>query len=263
MLPARDIPMWVWAGRTKAKIHWVLIPTDRLCIEPKTLCEQTGLTPVVIGLGSTPARDNAHYLMRRIDVCQALGAEAIQMAGAGGYRRFPNEPLAPEVFQAAHEAYVADMQEAGTYAQDRDIILAPKPHTGNTATAKHLARLLPEIDRPSVRACYDPGNVHYYEGLSPEDDFPHIADQTYKIIAKDHIGPRAENNFPIPGEGDVDFERIFATAFEAGFDGPVVVERVNGTGGDFTAEEIDIRIRHARENVIDMLTSAGFSLDEA
>ena len=171
-------------------------------------------------------------------------------------------PSRPKSFNAAHEAYIADMKEAGTHAQNQNIILAPKPHTGNTATAKHLARLLPEIDRPSVRACYDPGNVHYYEGISPEDDFPHIAAQTCKIIAKDHIGPKAENNFPIPGEGDVDFERIFATAFEAGFDGPVVVERVNGTGGNFTAEEIDIRIRHARENVIDLLNSAGFSLDE-
>ena len=105
----------------------------------------------MIGLGSTPARDNARYLMRRIDVCRALGAETIQMAGVGGYRRFPHEPLAPEIFRAAHEAYIADMKEAGTYAQERDIILAPKPHTGNTATAEHLARLLPEIDRPSVR----------------------------------------------------------------------------------------------------------------
>lgn len=258
------------AGYSYVGLGWSHEGEDTLGFDPdsplvhrtKALCEQAGLTPVVVGLGSTPARDNARYLMRRIDVCRTLGAKTIQMAGVGGYRRFPDEPLAPEVFRAAHEAYVADMKEAGTYAQERDIILAPKPHTGNTATAKHLARLLPEIDRLSVRACYDPGNVHYYEGISPEDDFPHIADQTCKLIAKDHIGPKAENNFPIPGEGDVDFERIFATAFESGFNGPVVIERVNGTGGDFTAEEIDIRIRHARENVIDLLNSAGFSLDE-
>ncbi len=259
------------AGYSYVGLGWSHEREDTLGFDPdgplvhraKALCEQVGLTPVVIGRGPISGRDNVRQLVQRIDVCRALAAEAIQMAGASGYRRFPNEPLAPEVFQAAHEAYVADMKEAAIHAQDQGVILALKPHTGNTATAEHLARLLPEIDRPAVRACYDPGNVHYYEGISPEDDFPHIASQTYKLIAKDHIGSMGENNFPIPGEGHVDFERIFATAFKAGFDGPVVVERVNGTGGDFAAEEIDSRIRRARENVVELLTRAGFSLDEA
>ncbi len=255
------------AGYSYVGLGWSHMGEDTLGFDPdgplvhraKALCEDAGLTPLVIGRGPISATHNVQQLVQRIDVCRALGAEAIQMAGAGGYRRFPCEPLAPDVFQAAHETFVSDMKTAGTHARDKGIILALKPHTGNTATAKHLARLLPEIDRPSVRACYDPGNVRYYEGVSPEDDFPHIASQTYKLIAKDHRGSRAENNFPIPGGGDVDFERVFATAFEAGFDGPVVVERVDGTGGNFTAEEIDRRIQQARENVVKLLTHAGFS----
>ena len=259
------------AGYSYVGVGWPHEGEDPLGFDPegalvnraKTLCEQAGLTPVVIGHGQIAAKDRASQLPRRIDVCKALGAEAIQMSGASGYRRFPHEPLEPEVFQAAHEAYVADLKPAGSYAQDQGVVLALKPHTGNTATAEHLARLLPEIDRPSVKACYDPGNVHFYEGISPEDDFPHIAEQTYELVAKDHVGPKAENNFPVPGEGDVDFKRIFGTAFEAGFDGPVVVERVNGTGGDFTAEEVDARILRARKNLIGLLVGAGFSLSES
>ena len=259
------------AGYSYVGVGWPHEGEDPLGFDPdgalvhraKMLCEQAGLTPVVIGRGPISAKNRASQLIQRIDVCKALGAEAIQMAGAGGYRRFPHEPLAPEVFQADHEAYVVDLKLAGSHAQDREIILALKPHTGNTATAEHLARLLPEIDRPSVQACYDAGNVHFYEGVSPEDDFLHIAEQTYELVAKDHIGSKAENNFPIPGEGDVGFEQIFATAFEAGFDGPVVVERVNGTGGNFTAEEVDARIRQARKNLMGLLIDAGFSLDES
>jgi len=258
------------AGYSYVGVGWPHEGEDPLGFDPdgplvhraKSLCEQAGLIPVLIGHGQMPVNERVVLLPKRIDVCKALGAEAIQMAGAGGYRRFPHEPLEPDVFQAAHEAYVADLKVGGAHAQDQGIKLALKPHTGNTATAEHLARLLPEIDRPSVKACYDPGNVHFYEGVSPEEDFPHIADQTFEIVAKDHIGPKAENNFPIPGEGDVDYKRIFATAFEAGFDGPVVVERVNGTGGRFTPEEIDARIIQARKNVMGLLIDAGFTLDE-
>ena len=228
----------------------------------KALCEQAGLTPLVIGRGPIATAKRETQLVQRIDVAVALGAEAIQMSGVSGYRRFPHEPHEPAVFQASHEAYVADLKVAGTHATDRGIVLALKPHTGNTATAKHLAQLLPEIDRASVKACYDPGNVHFYEGISPEDDFPHIVEQIYELVAKDHVGAQAENNFPIPGEGDVDFQRIFAIAFQAGFDGPVVVERVNGRGGEFSAEEVDARILKARKNLMGLLLEAGFSLDE-
>ena len=256
------------AGYSYVGVGWPHEGEDPLGFDPdgpqvhhaRKLCEEAGLTPVVIGHGRIPVNDRASMLLQRIDVCKAFGAEAIQMAGAGGYKRFPHEPLEPDVFQASHESYVVDLKPAGEYAAEQGVVLALKPHTGNTATAKHLARLLPEIDRPAVKACYDPGNVHFYEGVTPEDDFPYIAEQTYEIVVKDHIGPKAENNFPIPGEGDVDFGRIFSTAFDAGFDGPVVVERVNGTDGAFTAEEVDVRICQARENVTELLNDAGFSV---
>jgi sugar phosphate isomerase/epimerase len=220
-------------------------------------CEEFGLSPLVVGRGPVGEVDTAQMLSRRVDVASALGAESVQMAGAGGYRRFPSEPLDEETFQAAHRKYVTDVRAAGEHASKVGIVLALKPHTGNTATAKHLARVLPEIGVHSVQACYDPGNVHYYEGVAPAEDFPLIADRTFQIVAKDHRGERAENDFPIPGEGDVDFSRIFSTARQSGFSGPVVVERVNGTGGPLTAEEIDGLILKARTNLTRLLQEAG------
>jgi sugar phosphate isomerase/epimerase len=234
-------------------------PSLRRCMD---LCQDAGLAPVVTSGTGTGPPNRAEKLKRRIDIAAALGAEVIQMGGVGGYRRFPQEPLEASEFDEAHGAFVADMEQVGPHAEDRGIVVALKPHTGNTATARHLADLLPQIGSPAVQACYDPGNVRFYEGISPEDDFPLIADRTYEIVAKDHRGPRAEADFPIPGGGDVDFARIFATARQAGFDGPVIVERVDGTGGPYSPEEIDARVREARQNLERLIPAAGLTLEE-
>ena len=221
------------------------------------LCEEFGLRPLVVGRGPSAGGDPTALLKRRIDVAKALGARSIQMAGAGSYNKFPSEPLEEDAFRAAHREYVEVVRSAGVHAREVGVALALKPHTGNTATARHLARLLPEIGVASVLACYDPGNVHYYEGVSPEEDFPLIADRTFQIVAKDHRGGRAVNDFPIPGEGDVDFQRIFSSAKDSDFSGPVVVERVNGTGGTFTAEAIDGQILRARKSLEGLLKASG------
>ena len=231
-------------------------PKVKQCLN---LCRDAGLNLVVLGRGPVSNSNRADELKRRIDVTAAVGASMIQMSGASGYRRFPSEPLPRDEFEKAHKAFVADLQSAGTHAAQVGIQIALKPHTGNTATAHHLAQLLPEIDRPAVQACYDPGNVHFYEGVTPEEDFPEIADKTIELVAKDHTGPKAEANFPIPGEGDIDWNRIFRTAAQSGFDGPVIVERVNGTGGPFTAEEVDDRILKARLNLEALLSDSGLS----
>lgn len=236
-------------------------PEARAVSRCRELCGEAGLTPLVVsGTGIGPP-GRVQKLKGRIDVAKALGAEVIQMAGVGSYRRFPDVLLDAPEFQEAHRAYVADLKAVGPHAEQAGVVLALKPHTGNTATAKHLAQLLPEIGSPAVRACYDPGNVRFYEGISPEEDFPLIADQTCEIVAKDHRGARAEQDFPVPGEGDVDFKRIFATARQAGFRGPVIVERADGIGGPFSPEAVDARILQARRNLENVLGASGLEAE--
>ena len=222
-------------------------------------CQAFGLRPLVLGRGPVGEENPAEMLKRRIDVALALGAESIQMAGVCRYRRFPSELLDEETFLTAHTKYVQEVRSAGEYAKGAGLVLALKPHTGNSATAKHLASLLPEIGVSSIQACYDPGNVHFYEGISPEENFPLIVDSTFQIVAKDHRGEQANNEFPIPGEGDVDFLRIFETARQSGFSGPIVVERLNGTVGPLTAEEIDELILQARMNLTGLLKESGLT----
>src|SRR5690606_35035500 len=108
-----------------------------------------------------------------------------------------------------------------------------------------------------VKPCYDPGNIHYYEGIDSVDDMPYIADELISFIAKDHHGSRAELDFPIQGEGEVNFPALFKQLKQVGFAGPVIVERLDDKVQQFTPEETDERIKQARINLERMLREAG------
>jgi sugar phosphate isomerase/epimerase len=67
------------------------------------------------------------------------------------------------------------------------------------------------------------------------------------VCIKDHRGGRAFGDFPVPGQGEIDFEATFRTLFGVGFRGPLSLERVDGmldaTG--MSGDLIDQRIKEA------------------
>ena len=158
------------------------------------------------------------------------------------------EPVNAEF--AEHFKKIADEAAA------RDLIISIKPHTGNTATAGTIMKTLEEIGKPNAGGSYDPGNVQYYEGVNAAEDFPLMAAKTHSLLIKDHKGKRADRVFPIPGEGDVDFPKIFKTLKEVQFDGNIVVERVSSDFSD-APEVIDEYMIKTRENLERMLEEAG------
>jgi sugar phosphate isomerase/epimerase len=87
--------------------------------------------------------------------------------------------------------------------------------------------------------------VSFYEGIYPDPDLPDLAPYVKAVCIKDHLGGRAEANFPVPGSGQIDHEAMFRTLFAAGFNSPLAVERVDGKGEPVTAEILDERIAQA------------------
>jgi sugar phosphate isomerase/epimerase len=206
------------------------------------------------------AESRVDQYRRRIDQAVALGARWIQTSGVFGYRRFPDEPLPPDIVAEQHATFVADMRQIAPQAEAAGVTIALKPHGGNTRTADVLRATLDEIGSPALQACYDPGNVHFYEGVDPADDVEAIAGAVRTVVAKDHRGPRAAADFPVPGEGDVDFPRILRTLASHGFDGPISVERVDGRGEPLGPADLDARLVQARRCLRDVCREAGLSV---
>jgi sugar phosphate isomerase/epimerase len=229
------------------------------------LLERYGLEPVT--LVSTDALAPGKPLelaRRRLDFARDLGVDELLSLGTWGYVNFPDEPRPAEEMEALNETFAAKYRQIGEEAGKRGLVVTIKPHTGNTATASVMADTLRRIGSPHVKASYDPGNVRYYEGVDPAADFPLIAGDLVSLVAKDHRGARAESNFPVPGEGDVDFPALFAIMRAASFSGPVVVERLDGKSGNFgaglSAEYTDVLVAQARNRLAVMLEDEGFTV---
>jgi sugar phosphate isomerase/epimerase len=219
-----------------------------------------GLKPVT--LVSTDAFSPSQPLARaiqRLDFAKALGVEELVSLGTYSYLKFPTEPRSEEDMREMDEAFAAKFQLIGEEAAKRGMLISIKPHTGNTATSMQLAETLARIGSSSVKVCYDPGNVRFYEGIEPCKDLPAISREVISVIAKDHRGARAEFDFPIPGEGDVDFTSIFTSLKQVGFKGPVIVERLDDRSVSFSAEELDERIAIGRGHLMQILNEIGMS----
>lgn len=244
-------------GAPPAELDQVAALFDKYSLKPVAMFTRAKMTDP-----KDPSQIDAYK--RELDIAVRLGLEFLTGAGTWGYKSFPDTPFTPEEMAGPNQAFVEAMRIAGELAAERGVTIILKPHTGNTATAPILLDTLRQIGHPSVKAYYDPGNVRFYEGIDPAEDVKAITGDMPAICAKDHRGARAEANFPIPGEGDVNFPAIFQHLRSIGFDGAVTVERIDGAdkASALSAEEIDSRMQRARENLIRLAVDAGYSRPE-
>ncbi|WP_309119391.1 sugar phosphate isomerase/epimerase [Paenibacillus sp.] len=200
--------------------------------------------------------------VRMLELASELEIPEVNTLGFWGYRTFPDIPLPPDEYEALNDRFVARYQALARDAERLGVRITLKPHTGNTATGPILLDTLKRIGSPFVKACYDPGNVGYYAGVDPETDLPSVADEVVSFVAKEQ-GRRGlrSYDFSVPGEGDYDFPGMFGLLRARGFDGPVIVEKLDRDGKPIPPEETDRRAERARHNLERLLIEAGFTVE--
>ncbi|MDH7568356.1 MAG: sugar phosphate isomerase/epimerase [Armatimonadota bacterium] len=225
--------------------------------------EGVGLKGIFSFAPSPVGEGGIERFRRRIEFCQAAGVPFIVATGAWGYKKWPDVPFTPAEMEQQNAPFYAAFRELAPYAQEAGVSILLKPHTGSTATSKECLQTLRAIDHPAVRICYDAGNVRFYEGIAPEDDVLPLLPYVKGLCLKDHQGPRANPNFPVPGEGGVDHRLLFARLKEGGFSGPMVLERVDGTmkKAEMSLELTSERVARARRNVLAALEAVGASVE--
>ena len=183
----------------------------------KATVAQHGLQPsTVLGAHSLhlPMADAVAEFKRFIDNVALVGAKYILSCGTSK--------------QEQYETYYELMKQSAGYAADKGVVLTLKPHGGISATSRELLRALQRVDHANFHIYYDPGNVHYYTGESAAEDVKHIAERVVAMCIKDNTGgARGDVNIE-PGTGEVDFDAVFGTLRDAGFDGPCIVECLGG-----------------------------------
>lgn len=179
----------------------------------QTLLDRHGLTCVSMS-GHAPLHLDIG-VQRLTNVLRAGKELGIQVLNT-----FTGDASTPEEI----EAFRSNVRAIADEAQEAGIRLCIETDSNLLPTAAIGSRILAEIDHPNVGINYDPGNVIYYTGATPEEDvvlaLPHLG----HFHLKDQRGGQGKADFPPLGDGDVDIPRLLRTLDDAGFAGPVSME---------------------------------------
>lgn len=204
-------------------------PTPADLAELRRKVESSGLTLTTL-FARRGALQTVEGLIADLDICAGVGARYLlamgpypDIRGSGPDHAHPKGVMQ---FYGEAERFLAVLKAGGPEAERRGVTIVVKPHSGVTSTGADLKDVLERSDSPAVRGCWDAGNIHYYEGLDPEDDLEQsgVAPLIGHVCIKDHAGDPWTNNFPLPGEGVVDHRRMFTILARAGFRGPLIFE---------------------------------------
>lgn len=167
----------------------------------------------------------------QLDLCADFEIPVMVGAGPWYFTKFPTVPKRERDWQIEVSRFYSGLEQAVRHAESVRVVIALKPHTGITARAKDCLEVLKRLQSSHLKIAWDAGNISYYQGIYPDPDLPDLAPQVCAVCIKDHKGLRGVNDFPVPGQGNIDHEAMFRTLFSSGFNGPMAIERVDGTDG--------------------------------
>jgi sugar phosphate isomerase/epimerase len=176
-------------------------------------CRDRGLEPVMLfaGVGmDTPDCVPGHT--RRIGQAAAAGIPFVVSFG--------------KTTRGNYDVWIRNLKELAPVARKEGVIIALKPHGGNTGTGRDCARIVADVGDPAVRICYDSGNVLDYEKVDPLPDIQACWREVACFTIKDHRNtPQSQDCGP--GLGEIDQYKLLLTVLGAGRAVPLICENVS------------------------------------
>lgn len=157
------------------------------------------------------------YTKDAVDLAQRVGAPAVSVTSG--------RPLAGNPPEQAREHLTESLHVILDYAEQRgvDVGIEFEPELLIECTAEALD-LIDEIGRDRLGVNLDIGHAAVY-GEDLTETITQSADHLTGVHLEDIDGGRRGKHYHrIPGEGDLDFEAIFATLDRVGYDGYATLE---------------------------------------
>ncbi len=121
--------------------------------------------------------------------------------------------------------YMGRLRELAAEAERRDVVISLETHPPFCQNADQMLETVNAVAHSHLKINLDTANIFYYNhGLDSADELERVVDHVASLHLKDSDGSYESFEFPILGQGVVQWERIFATLDEAGFDGPLTIE---------------------------------------
>src|SRR5260370_24538011 len=176
-------------------------------------CRDMGLEPLMMFSMIYPEHDDAvRVLTSRVQQAQAA--------------RIPQVLTFGHTEGGKAELWVARFKELGPIAKDHGVTIVVKQHGGSTGTGEACAKIVREVDHPSIAVNYDAGNVMDYLNVDPLPDLDKCTDVVRSFCIKDHRNwPRDEDCGP--GFGEIDHYRLLDRVAFLGRAMPLCCENIS------------------------------------
>ncbi|NOY81518.1 MAG: sugar phosphate isomerase/epimerase [Kiritimatiellaeota bacterium] len=150
----------------------------------------------------------------------------------------------PKIFVSAQaptetpwEDAVRRMCRTAEFAARHGVVICMETHPRFGTNAEVARKTLEAVDHPSFRYNFDTANIYYYnEDADTPTELEKVVDLVGSVHLKDTDGGYRSGNFPVLGQGVVDFPAVFRILGRAGFTGPYTMEieggRVQGLSPD-------------------------------
>ncbi len=133
--------------------------------------------------------------------------------------------------EAPKDAAYERLRAAGDVAREHGVTIALETHPDLGTNGDVQLETMRAIDHPNVRVNFDTANITYYnKDTSAVLELAKIIDYVATIEFKDHSGEFETWDFPVLGQGVVDFPQVVKMLKEHGYAGPVTLE-FEGTQG--------------------------------
>jgi sugar phosphate isomerase/epimerase len=198
-------------------------------------CRDLGLEPVMMFATVNMEASNAvDSHLRRIDQAAAARIPFLLTFGK----------TAPGEYKSA----IRNLQEIAPHAQSAGVTVVIKQHGGNSATGADCARILADVGHPSIKICYDAGNVLDYENRDPLPDILTCWQDVRAFAIKDHRNTPKDEDCG-PGFGEIDHYKLLMPVMRTGLKMPLACENIFEPlrPRPATPEGVDSLAKRARE----------------
>ncbi|MEW6753055.1 MAG: sugar phosphate isomerase/epimerase family protein [Candidatus Latescibacterota bacterium] len=182
----------------------------RAAVEPAGLQVTSIHAPSPLDSSELPA-----ILERHAECAAALGASYLFVSVHAGQMPRP-------------EAYER-LRHAGDAVGNHRIYLALETHPDLCQNGSQMAQTMAGINHPWVGINYDTANIYYYnEKVDTVEEVKKAARFVRGVHLKDTLGGFHDGNFPVFGEGVVDFAGVGGELAAVGYAGPLCMELEGG-----------------------------------
>lgn len=200
-----NLDKWYHIGRQLRELN--------LGVQTCTIC---GPEYSLISPDEAVRRAGIEYLKKVVDCSKALGSKILMGPLYAGFKTFTGKPATPEEWNWS----VTGMREIAEYAQNQNVTLAieylNRFEIYLLTCADDLVRYVEAVNHPNCRAAFDT-----FHANMEEKSIPDALRQCAPYLAHVQI---SENDRSTPGRGHINFDEVFETLQDIGYEGPIAIE---------------------------------------